>query len=390
MAGVGIGGVGSSIVGSLISKGIDIAGNAVNGLIQEKFNNNFMERYGSAGAQWDQLIRRGVNPYALAGQSLSNSGSSGISTSFGSGDFASSLTGMANSTLNPLVSQNVQSQTNANNATARNTNSVTQYNEATLQTRVDMLTNQKQLSDLELGIKSEYAGRYSEVLSLNMEQVRKAIDKTKSEISKLDEEKKKIERETEEINQKIDNMKSEKELTEARTRLTNLQSTAQSIDNRIQSVKANNMEQFGIEGGTASEAAFIAGLNGDDATVEAYDTFQKKLREAEAEGSTSGTQKSLNENDPVRKQQQEVIDRRDKELAKIDEEIAYWEGEERKAGEQHKWRGFKASTAHAMIQRLQDRRKRVVEDAQKEINRISKGTSQSVSVGPVSASGTNQ
>ena len=311
-----------ALLGSLFSKGLDVFGNMVNGRIQEIYNENYMDKYGSVAAQWDQLVKKGINPYALAGQSMSNSGSSGTSASFGTGSgFADSASSLANSTLNPIVAANVESGTAKNNADARNTNVEAQYNEKTLQDRIDMLANSKQLSDLELGIKAEYAGKYSEILSLNMEQIREGINKTKAEIDKIKEEKKKIDEEIKKLTQEIQNLKDEDRLIKARTRLTSLQSQSTELDNRIKTVEATNMEQYGVKGGTAAEAVFIAGCNGDDKTVDAYASIQGKLREAESEGSVAGSQKALNETNPVQLQQNELLQKRDSEIASVDKQI---------------------------------------------------------------------
>lgn len=253
------------------SRGMDLFQNMVQGRINQIYNYDYMDRYGSLGAQFQDLRDQGVNPYGInsgVGQPVTPP------TMTGMGAPNNTLPDLMNTTLNPTMQRNVESQSDKNEAEAKGQEIKNDVDEASkaadIKKRIaDSDYSEEKKKELQFIVEHQPEAFSMSQSALNAQKIKHLAeaDEAREHIKEMDEAIKNLEAQRREIEANITYLNSAAEAASARAALDRVNKEIADIKKQRDNVELQRYERSG-------EVPEM---------IRMYDeTYDKKLKELES------------------------------------------------------------------------------------------------------------
>lgn len=247
-------------VNPVLGAAVNLGTQAISNAMTENAQDRYMQKWGSPQAQMRNMAAAGINPYLAAGNITGNSGNSQISTQ----PTAINPADLDNAVMNPQQAEALEAQIGKGKAEAENLAADTKQKEQMLSGLVEQL-------DLDNWIKRTYAGKYDQLLTMDLLKADFEVDTMAAQMDLW-------EQEIRESAKKIELMGSEQ--ADLAADIAEKKIRAQKMQFFLEQMQKNGIDLNTPEG----QYVYAKVILGDDERAEAIKDAHYKLSNANARG----------------------------------------------------------------------------------------------------------
>jgi hypothetical protein len=322
------------MAGGIFSSGANIftnwASNELAANTDIKAMNQYMSQWGSPEAQMKSFRDAGINPYFAAQQISGNSGSTNVSSSSVSDDFASNVSNMQGaqslSQKTPAEVKNIEADTEGKNIE-------NQFNKDTLEDRKNVVKEELRKLGYDADTAESVARYADDIQKWTLKDLKSQVHKRKSEVDLIDKQIDLMDKQISEIDQNIKVLKqqvktmiSQEDLNRANESLVKLEQ--QKLGLEIDKQKIENKKFEYDTNDPVATYNYILDTKGEEAADTWYYDAKSKIGEVErkiSQSRTEGVNKGNIDTNPEIKTQKETKDYWDEVIDEYDRDISLTE-----------------------------------------------------------------